>query len=814
MQALAGGVADGLWGLTRQWQLSEFEGADSGSPAWIEVDTTTRRMTVWRAGNVSGPIDTAIPLENVIGERLSFDLATRVELGQMFESMLFAANQAAAIPTLRSTYPIAAATAAEEASGDVELVRLRRLVAGRAIDGGALYQAVAGSASTILDPLQIPLLLQQYLRLVNDYFGGEPAAPSPAWNPKQLDYQFDVSVGNAGGFEVRPGDDGEVTWEAFSSSDFTSAADSEPPHDRITLLPAAVRQPRLPSGPWWNFDHAASNIGTIDAERRDVAKLVLMDVLLMPSDDWYVIPIDQQIGTVMHLDAVCVQDVFGLLTIVPPAAGDQGPWSMFTTSGPSSVLGLLLPAGSGAATQYGQPLEEIRFVRDEMMNMVWAVEERIEGGTGQPLDAYDRAAQRAAASAGPAPSRYGDSMPLYLLRTATPEQRIPFVPADGGAEGLLLDRVGIGATRIVAAAPAIVEEELRRTGLRVMRVPARCRGAHGETLVRIAYVKDISATRDSPAPRFDALALGSGSGLAEIPVSGQVTFIQSTFGSQGNFEVIVPMESGGLAYYSRDNDAQDFPWLAPIVFATDAGTFEAVSLIESTFGNLEIVVRIGDGLAHFWRDSASEAWNGPSFFGTGVSGTVSLIQGRFGVPGNFEVVAPLAAGGMAHFWRDNQTFAWSGATAFGENAGQVADVCLLQGSFGNNFELVARIGDRLAHFWRDGTSQQWNGPTFFAAAISGTPSFIQNRTGSGNFDLVAPLADGGLGQFSRNNADPNLPWSGPVKFGGGTVSAVALIQSNFGDNLEVVARTGGSLDHYWRESTPPFAWNGPTAIKS
>src|SRR5216684_788529 len=98
-----------------------------------------------------------------------------------------------------------------------------------------------------------------------------------------------------------------------------------------------------------NFDHAASDIGAIDAERRDLAKLVLMDVLLAPGDDWYVIPIEQQIGTVMHLDAVCVQDVFGLLTIVPPAAGDQGPWSMFTTSGPPSALGLLLPAGSGAA---------------------------------------------------------------------------------------------------------------------------------------------------------------------------------------------------------------------------------------------------------------------------------------------------------------------------------------------------------------------------------------------------------------------------------------------------------------------------------
>src|SRR3989442_223878 len=98
---------------------------------------------------------------------------------------------------------------------------------------------------------QIPLM-QQYVKLVNDYFGGAPPAAWPAWNPKRLAYQFEVSAGNAGGFEVHPGDDGEVTWEAFSSSDFTSAADGEPAHDRITLLPAGVRQRRLPSGPWWS----------------------------------------------------------------------------------------------------------------------------------------------------------------------------------------------------------------------------------------------------------------------------------------------------------------------------------------------------------------------------------------------------------------------------------------------------------------------------------------------------------------------------------------------------------------------------------
>jgi hypothetical protein len=811
VQSLGAGVADGVWVLTRQWQLGEFEGADAGSPAWIEVDTTTRRMTAWRAGDASGPIEPHIPLDDTIGERLPLDLETRVDLGQMFESMLIAANLAAEIPTFRADYPIAAATAAEKVSGDIELLRLRELVAGRGIDGGALYEAAAQWPT---NPSPIPHLVQQYAKAVHDYFGGAPAAPSPAWNPKQLAYQFDVSAGDAGGFAVRPGDDSAVTWDAFSSSDFIATADAEPPlEERFTLLPAGVRQRRMPSGPWWNFDHAAADAGAIDVERRDLAKLVLMDVLLVQGGDWYVIPLEQQIGTVMHLDAVCVRDVFGLLTIIPPAAGDQGPWSMFTTSGPSSALGFLLPADSSAATQHGRPIEEVRFIRDEMLNMVWALEETIEGGTGRSLSAYDRATVRAAADDVAVPSFHGETVPRYVLRTAGPEQRIPFIPAIRGVEGALLERARDGATGIITAAPAIAEEELRRSGLRMRRVPARSRGARGETLLHIAYIKDVNASNDSPAPRFDALVPGTGSGLLPLTVSGQVTLIQSTFGTQGNFEVVVPLDSGGLAHYSRDNDAEGFPWLALSVFATDAGKVEAVSLIQSTFfDNFEIVVRIDDRLAHFWRDASSGEWFGPNFFASGVSGTVSLIQGRFGAAGNFEVVAPLAAGGIAHFWRDNQTFDWSDANVFAEDVGKVDEVCLIQGSFGDNFELVARIGDQLAHFWRDGVSNLWSGAAFFASGISGTPSFVQNRTGSGNFEVVAPLSGGGLGHFYRDNAALDQPWYGPARFGEGTIRAAALIQSNFGDNLELVALTAGSLVHYWRESTSPFPWHGPEPI--
>ncbi len=101
-----------------------------------------------------------------------------------------------------------------------------------------------------------------------------------------------------------------------------------------------------------------------------------------------------------------------------------------------------------------------------------------------------------------------------------------------------------------------------------------------------------------------------------------------------------------------------------------------------------------------------------------------------------------------------------------------------------------------------------------AGRVSGNPALIQGRFGrQGNFEVVVPLASGGLALYFRDNDDPNLPWKGPFPFGQsvGPVAAVSLIQSNFGSpgNLEVVARVGNRLAFFFRESGPNSTWTGP-----
>ena len=310
---------------------------------------------------------------------------------------------------------------------------------------------------------------------------------------------------------------------------------------------------------------------------------------------------------------------------------------------------------------------------------------------------------------------------------------------------------------------------------------------------------------------------------AATAVRGSAGLVQGRFGTRGNFEVVAPLATGGLGHLWRDNDAFGMPWHGPAPFGAAAGTVEAASLVQGTYdspGNLEVVARAGNRLAHFWRDSGPAfAWNGPFWFYTGAAGTPSLVQGRFGTRGNFEVVAPLAAGGMGHFWRDNDApgMPWRGPTPFGASAGVVDAVTLIQGNYDSpgNLEVVARVGNRLAHFWRDsGPSFTWYGPFWFYTGAAGTPSLVQGRFGTrGNFELVVPLAAGGLGHFWRDNDAPGMPWHGPTPFatGVGQVGAVSLVQGNYDTpgNLEVVARIGTRLAHFWRDSGPSFAWSGP-----
>lgn len=300
--------------------------------------------------------------------------------------------------------------------------------------------------------------------------------------------------------------------------------------------------------------------------------------------------------------------------------------------------------------------------------------------------------------------------------------------------------------------------------------------------------------------------------------------VQSSHGAAGNFELVVPrLEGGGAVQLWRDNDSPTTPWVGPtLAFGSPDDTY-ALSLIQGNFGvtgNLELVAVEGRQLVHHWRDDDTNGrWQARTLLpgSLAVGQDVALLQSSHGARGNYEVVAPLAVaggGGLAHWSRDNDAagLPWSPPTTFG--SGGVDAVAMLQGTFGpaGNLEVFARVSGHLVHYWRDdGATWAWHGPTPIAEidGISGRHVVLQSS--SGNYELLAPLAGGGMGHWWRDNADPQLSWHGPTQFGAGNVDAVAMIQSTFGGNLEVVASLGTHVVHYSRDGATGL-WSGPFPV--
>jgi hypothetical protein len=99
----------------------------------------------------------------------------------------------------------------------------------------------------------------------------------------------------------------------------------------------------------------------------------------------------------------------------------------------------------------------------------------------------------------------------------------------------------------------------RRSETRAVGTNDRPGGWQAEALATLALFTLLSST-------------GAQAQILPGRASGIPSLIQSFFGQQvRNFEVVVPLASGGLAHYYRDNDAPGAPWMGPNIFGDSVG---------------------------------------------------------------------------------------------------------------------------------------------------------------------------------------------------------------------------------------------------
>jgi hypothetical protein len=205
--------------------------------------------------------------------------------------------------------------------------------------------------------------------------------------------------------------------------------------------------------------------------------------------------------------------VFGDQTLVRAAdrgaMGDWQRWSMFRLEGDvGDHMGLLL-APALTATVESPPIERVEFLRDEMANMVWAVEQRLASKLGDPFDP-------ALGVTPPAPHESGsDAGARYTLGTAVPSNWRPFVPAHvpGSTRSIRLQRARmpgqpsepLGQILKVPAPYFIAEEEVPRAGRTVSRTFHRARWTDGTTFLWIGRSSPVGRGEGSSGLVFDEI---------------------------------------------------------------------------------------------------------------------------------------------------------------------------------------------------------------------------------------------------------------------------------------------------------------------
>ncbi|MET9023771.1 hypothetical protein ABZV93_27735 [Actinopolymorpha sp. NPDC004070] len=339
-------VADPAWLLGRQWQLGEHAGEDASSPVRL---TYRARLT---------GIDPVAGQPHLDPRTTPAEAIVESEPGDSWT------------PGRRITVGRAVAEQAD--------------AAGIALDEDSLLLSGLPAPYDLLDGTgpdgRVLWARRAELGLDENWFGDlRPPDPEPVdlWDPAELTYEAEFSAGGVT-LALERHDGGDLDWYSVDAN--TPMPPPATPAPATELFPGRVRYPGAPLPRWWEIEDAKVDIGGYPPDRSHLATLLLIDLIVNQSDDWFGFPVDAVAGHVLTLDEVVVQDSFGESWSLDPPKD----WSMFTTHGLDSRS---LVVWATAATPLAGPLlDEVVIGIDEDANLVWAVEQRIHG-RGVPTEA-------------------------------------------------------------------------------------------------------------------------------------------------------------------------------------------------------------------------------------------------------------------------------------------------------------------------------------------------------------------------------------------------------------------------------------------
>lgn len=560
-QNLAARIHDPLWLLARQWQLGAFQGGDAGSPCRVELDANVSLLSRYLSKLAEGdhsneaavytPVgkDAATPLETLVEReigRSASDQRAAVEAGLHLLRLLGSELAEKYRVALLKTFPVDAGLPDRL---DATNARFSRVVAGRVIDGVKLRAMFArpwpaaaeielpGSPFPAIEPGAdedaFKVALAAWLVWYDTLFS-EPAT-TPAWQTNRLEYAFSVAAasGATSGAEAvlvaqeYPG--GRLDWYSFdqdADAKHLLGAQDVPGQEHFSAQPEPMRFRGMPAARFWEFEDATVDLANLEIAREDLSRMLLMEFALVYGNDFFIIPIDLTVGSLCWISSLNVTNTFGenvtILSTRDSAAGAgiDSKWQMYCLS-LSSDAGraadfFFLPPVLGPMLE-SKPLEEVVFAPGEMANLVWAIEQTVQGYNGRPMNRaelfqrqrqreLDRRESEQPGSTDPA------SGPLeYRLFTKAPDYWNPLNSVGTGLLklGTLNIPLGVLLKELAdGAASHLREEEIPREGIHITRSHQYTRWTDGSTHLWIGRRKQPGRGETSSGLQFDVISPG------------------------------------------------------------------------------------------------------------------------------------------------------------------------------------------------------------------------------------------------------------------------------------------------------------------
>ncbi len=548
-RSLQAEIRDPLWMLARQWQYGEFEGEDAGSPINAEVLTKhyfLNRYAVDReaaaAYSDEMPLETKVERE-VVPDSLDAQLLLARYLGKLLKKALGSGpDLLVAKNWLRQEFGIAA---------NIDLLlhreseQMHELALARSFDGyQVMSESSSGSFEAKVDAASLPeavkVALKDAAQKLNIYFKSlfsQPTdADNDAWKPPYLEYQFTAGAENEAGDKTllyaEQYAQGHLDWYSFDIDNRDGANLNDHPDEAIptpreikthsSFIPAPVHFGGMPLPRYWEMEDYKTEFADITANTTDIGKLLLTEFALIHSDDWCIVPFDLETGSMTEMLGLVVTDVFGeRLWVQAAGLGADENWQRWTLfnlhsakEGDLSDHRLFLPPTIDH-WQESPPIEQVNFLRDEMANMVWAVESTLPSQLGHGISGHETA-QKLRDAEHPVPPVFHETEAKvrYVLGTDVPYNWIPFAPVHhpGSNRQIRLQRAKMpGPKRFKGEllnhpAPFFIhEEEVPRSGSLAARSYQRTRWYNGKTFVWIGKRKQTGRGEGASGLEFDQI---------------------------------------------------------------------------------------------------------------------------------------------------------------------------------------------------------------------------------------------------------------------------------------------------------------------